>query len=254
MLKIKNVIDYLNNIAPFVLAEEWDNPGLNVGDENSQVKGICLDLDVTESTIKCAVENRANLIITHHPLIFNPLKKINKNEYPGNIIYLLIKNDISLIAMHTNADCATGGVNSVFAETIGLMHYQPLTDYGLGAIGEISSIKLNDFVSNLRCILKDKKIKFSGSPDKIISKVALTCGAGCDKELVDLAKDKKADAYITSEIKHNYLIENYDDKLSFIDIGHYTMEYPYMEKLKKLLETNFQNLNIKITGKNPFTE
>lgn len=252
MLKIRDVAEYLNELYPEITAEEWDNPGLNVGNSDDSLKGICLALDADEQVIRFASDNDLNLIITHHPLLFNPVKQIRKNTFPGNMIYNLIKNDISLYSLHTNADCADNGVNKVFAEKVKLKNTRVLKENGLGIVGDTEDMELKNFVQYLKSVLNDNNIKFSGSQNKSIKKVALTCGAGCENVLIDSALKAGADVYITSEIKHNYLIDYKIYGMAFIDIGHFTMEYPFMENLKLILSNKFQNLKIKIAGENPF--
>ena len=123
-MKNKDILKYLENRFPYTLASDFDKGkiGLTIGSANSDVKGIVCSLDLTYEVIKDAITKNANLIITHHPLLFNPISKINPDDEKGKIIYAMIKNNISLISMHTNMDLGVNGVADTLALTYNLKH------------------------------------------------------------------------------------------------------------------------------------
>jgi dinuclear metal center YbgI/SA1388 family protein len=123
---VKDFIKIIDNFAPFNLSENWDNTGLLVGDKNTEVTGVITSLDVTDIVIDCAIKNNTNLIIAHHPLLFSPQKMIIEDTGVGSLIIKLIKNEISLIAAHTNLDKSPNGLNQYLAEKIGLTKIKPL--------------------------------------------------------------------------------------------------------------------------------
>ncbi|MCT4621872.1 MAG: Nif3-like dinuclear metal center hexameric protein [Marinisporobacter sp.] len=128
--KLKNVLKLVEDIAPSYLAENWDNVGLQIGNEHKEIHRILVALEVTDSIIDEAISKKVDMIICHHPLIFKPLKKIRTNNPIENMVYRLIKNDIALFCAHTNLDIAYGGTNDVLAETLNIMHTKPLREMG----------------------------------------------------------------------------------------------------------------------------
>ena len=119
-VKCRDIMWLMEDLAPSSYAEEWDNPGLNVGDAEAEVKKILVALDATEAVIDEAIEKGADMIVTHHPLLFHPVKKINYDRPDGRKIIKLIKNGINMFAAHTNLDSAKGGTNDTLARLIGL--------------------------------------------------------------------------------------------------------------------------------------
>jgi dinuclear metal center YbgI/SA1388 family protein len=128
--KISDIVGIINKIAPFADAETWDNVGLQVGSPAAPAGRIMVALDPCREAIEEAIANRCQLLLTHHPLIFTPLKKISLAEPGGNLIALLIKNDIAVVSLHTNYDAAKGGVNDLLAERLGLDSVEPLRQGG----------------------------------------------------------------------------------------------------------------------------
>ena len=134
-VKCRDIMWLMEDLAPAKLAEEWDNPGLNVGNPDAEVKKILVALDATEAVIDEAVEKGADMIVTHHPLLFHPVKKINYDKPDGRKIIKLIRNNINVFASHTNLDTANGGTNDHLADIIGLKDVKVLsvsTPEGMG--------------------------------------------------------------------------------------------------------------------------
>ncbi|SHF12285.1 Nif3-like dinuclear metal center hexameric protein [Alkalibacter saccharofermentans] len=140
-LKCSDILNIIDGFAPFDLAEKWDNVGLLIGDKNQEVNNILLSLDVTEDVVDEAVEKQADLIISHHPLIFSGVKEIRWDKYQGRTIQKLIKNDISVICAHTNLDISPEGINVYLGELLGLLNVKPLM-----AMGREKLFKLAVFV------------------------------------------------------------------------------------------------------------
>jgi dinuclear metal center YbgI/SA1388 family protein len=126
MVKCREIIEKIEKLAPLNLAESWDNVGLLIGDYQKEIKNIMVTLDVTLEVVKEAVEKKIDLIIAHHPIIFKPLKKITMDDYTGQMVCNLIKNDISVYAAHTNLDIAKGGLNDVLASRLQLNNVKVL--------------------------------------------------------------------------------------------------------------------------------
>ena len=130
MITVRNVFDHLNKLADIKLAEKWDNVGLMLGDFNSEVKNVLVCLDVTTIVVNEAITNNIDLIISHHPLIFKPLKSLDFTvDFKSNIIKSLVKNDISVISFHTNLDSATYGLNDFLAKKLELKNIRILFEH-----------------------------------------------------------------------------------------------------------------------------
>lgn len=247
MLDVRTVFDALEWLAPCGTKEEWDNVGLMVGSLSSQIKGILIALDCTEGVINEAVESGANLIITHHPFIFNPVNKIDYDNLIGEKIRKLIKNDINVISMHTNLDKAIGGVNDTLCQAIDLYNIENITDeqLSLGRIGELKkSMTLKDFAGYVKQKLNAPVVKYIGSDEKLIKKVAVVSGSG--SEFYGEAIRKNADVFLTSEVKHNIAVEVMDKDFAIIDAGHFETENVITEKLKMFLQEKF-DVNISVS-------
>ena len=240
MVELKNILDALEEFAPCSIKEEWDNVGLMVGSLSSKIKRVIVALDCTNSVINEAVNTGADLIITHHPLIFHGLNSIEYDENSGNNLKTLVKNDINVISMHTNLDKAKGGVNDVLCSKLELVKVQNLTDdeLSLGRIGELETpLTLKKFAGYVKEKLNAPYIKYTGCDEKLISKVAVTSGSG--SEFYNEAIKKGADVFVTSEVKHNIAIEVMDKDFAVIDAGHFETENVIAEKIKEFLKDKF---------------
>lgn len=231
---IKDIYDFIDSFAPFSTQCEWDNAGLLVGDMNSVVNKIGFALDATAETVNSACENNCDLMITHHPVIFHPLKSVNLN----NPVYKIIENKISIICAHTNLDKSDKGVNRVLAETIGLRNlsqFESDNDSSMCFIGEIDEISGEDFSYLINSGLNTKCKYYSSG--KEIRKVAVCGGAG-GEFLYDIFD--KCDAFITGEVKHHEFLDAASLGLSIYEAGHYETEFPVMNNLKEAIEKKFE--------------
>ena len=154
---VKEVIDYLDEFAPFCYAEEFDNVGLIIGDYNQKVNGILVTLDSTESVIEEAIKSKCNLVISFHPIIFNDIKSVTTNTYVEKIIHKTIKNSISVIAMHTSLDNSIKGVNSAICKKLDIKNYKILIPKE-GTIKKLTTYIPSDNVD----LLKSEIFKIGG--------------------------------------------------------------------------------------------
>jgi len=236
-------------IAPPFLALPDDRIGLQVGRENEVVNGILLCIDVTKEIINEAKEKGANLILAHHPLIFNPLTHLNFSNPSSGIIREAIKNDISIYIAHTNLDAAPGGVNDCLVKVLkeeldikkeeSLLILKNKEKFPLGKMVELRERKmLKEIVLGVEKTLKPTYIKVGGVKNEGISKVAL-CGGSC-KDLVYPAYKRGAELFITGELGHHSCLEAKFLGLSVIEAGHFETEavvLPFLkEKIQKQLE------------------
>lgn len=254
IIKIKEVIEFLRDRFPEDLQEEWDNSGLQIGDIEKELTGIVVSMDLNYETIMNAKKNDCNLIINHHPMIFSPIKSLDLSKRENKNIEILIKEDISVYAMHTNLDKADGGVNDSFASVLDLKNVKKLDDYNeypMARFGEIEKIKAKDFAGFVKERLGCKGLILYGKEDKEISKVALCGGAGSDF-IVD-AINNECDLIVTSDVKYHEALDNYKD-IVILDPGHYASENHVVEMLRKLLSEKFDTEVIGFSMKEKFRE
>lgn len=222
-MELMKVVEILEEIAPPELAEDFDEGriGLILNLENN-IEKIAVALDASSYTLEKAAEMRANLLITHHTLIFHPINKISKSL--AESLRLALDNGISLYSMHTNYDRAEGGINDVLAARLGLKN---LKNVEVGRIGEIEPCASAELASNVSKTLQTPVI-YAGEKEGI-SRVMVVGGSGFATEFLEIARANRVDAFISSELKHNILRE-YED-LCLIDATHYATENPGMEAL-----------------------
>ena len=238
-MKIKDVIKFLEERFPLSLQEDWDNSGLQIGNIENDLTNIMISLDLDEQTIQKAKEKSCNLIINHHPFLFSSIKSIDLNEEKGKIIKDLIKNDITVFAMHTNLDIGKGGVNDNLAKLLELRDISNLdtnNENPMARFGYIDEITAYDFSKFVKEKLNCKGLILYGDKDKKIEKVALCGGAGSD--FINDAIQKGCDLIVTSDVKYHEAIDNCK-KINIVDPGHFASENHIIYMIKDLLEKNF---------------
>lgn len=238
-MKIKDVIKFLEERFPLSLQEDWDNSGLQIGNIENDLTNIMISLDLDEQTIQKAKEKSCNLIINHHPFLFSSIKSIDLNEEKGKIIKDLIKNDITVFAMHTNLDIGKGGVNDNLAKLLELRDISNLdtnNENPMARFGYTNEITAYDFSKYIKEKLNCKGLILYGDKDKKIEKVALCGGAGSD--FINDAIDKNCDLIVTSDVKYHEAIDNCK-KINIVDPGHFASENHIIYMIKDLLEKNF---------------
>lgn len=238
--------------------EDWDNSGLQIGDLGNDINNIMLTLDISREVVDYAVSCNADLIITHHPLLFSSLKSIDYGTYEGKIIRRLIANNINLYSMHTSFDMANLGVNHKLAEKLMIGKYDVLhavdKDRGYGGIGMIEAENIVEYAKKVKELLKAEYVRlYCGDEKKLIKRVAFCGGSG--SEFIQDAIMKGADVYITGDIKYHQAQMALQNNLSIIDAGHYYTEYHSLENIKNILEKNKKlNLNVVLLEKNTVKE
>lgn len=236
-MTVKTIFDFLNEKFPTDTACDFDNVGLLVGDPNAEVKKAVVALDCTPSAVNTALKNGCQLIITHHPVIFDPLKRV----LAGSVVYEVIKNGISVISMHTNLDVGIGGVNDCLSSALTLNNVTKVAveDGYLLNVGELSSPLYPD---DLAVYIKEKlggAVKYVGS-EKQIKRVLLCSGSG--GSYITEVKKHNCDALITSDVKHNQFLDAERFGVSLFDAGHFNTEDIVIEHLKELLQAQFPNI------------
>lgn len=221
-MKLQELIPLLESIAPPDLAQDFDTGRIGlVLDRAADVRKIAVALDPTDHALKEAARFGANLLITHHTLIFDPVNLISKKL--SDTLKLAIDNDISIYTMHTNYDKAEGGVNDVLAGILGLRSIVPLA---LGRVGDIKPCSAQEFASFIAKKL-DTHVQYTGN--KEIRKVMVVGGSGLRREYIDIALEHGADALVSGELRHD--ATRYAGELCLFDATHYATEAPAMKRL-----------------------
>lgn len=255
MTTVNDILQYIETIAPAYMQENWDNVGLLCGNRNASVTKILVALDPFEHICKEAAEWGAELIVTHHPIIFQALKSITDDTSIGRGIRTLIRHDISTINAHTNLDQAPGGVNDVLAQTLGLENIQVIDacgvdeegrPWGLLRCGEVQCCELTDFLATVKEKLHCDGLRYVNG-GKPVHKIAVGGGA-CAGELRAAVK-AGCDTFVTSDVKYNQFWDAKELDVNLIDAGHFHTENPVVAVLAEKLQAAFPELEVKISEK-----
>ena len=241
MTKVKDIFNFINEFAPFENALSFDNCGLLIGEAEQEIKNAVLSLDITKDVVKEAKNLDANLIISHHPIIFKPISAINRDS----AISMLCKNDINAICAHTNLDIANKGVNFHLAKKLNIQGATPLSyeeNKPLGLIGSLNrEFECKEFAEYVKESLDCKGVRYTEQKNKKIKTAAVCSGSG--GEFYKEAHEKGADVIVTGEIKHSQIIAANELGIMVVDAGHYKTENVVLEPLKNMLTEKFENIN-----------
>ena len=244
MLTVQQVYDFINECAPFETQLAFDNSGLLVGAPQKEVTGIHFALDLTGKVIDEAIASGANLIVTHHPVMFSPIKRLVETDYQTRLLCRLIRANISLIAAHTNLDQAIGGCNDALAQTIGLTD---IVGEGFVRVGILSRpMPAADLAASISAALGDV-VRVMGNPSAVIEKVGMCSGAGADEWQVAAAMG--AQAFLTGEVKHHIALEAADAGVVMLEAGHHATEEPGIFALADTLQNSelVVQCNVRVT-------
>lgn len=238
-MTVREVFEFLNTLFPVGTACDFDNVGILAGDPNAEITGAVVSLDCTPAAIQAARDNGCGLIITHHPVIFEPLK----NVLAGSVAYELIKSGISVISMHTNLDVGTGGVNDALSAALGLCEVKKVAaaDGYLLNTGKLPSPLSSEAVARLIKSRLGGCVKFNKTSAPI-ERLLLCSGSG-GGYLCEVAHHG-CDALVTADIKHNVFIDAERLGITVFDAGHFNTEDVVTEPLKNLLAEHFSALRV----------
>ena len=238
-MKIRQVIGALEDFAPLALQDGYDNAGLQIGlPQDVDATGVLLCLDVTEAVIDEAVSRGCNLVVSHHPLLFRPLKSISGKDYVERVVIKAIQHGITLYAAHTNLDNAQGGVNHKMAEKLqlgALEWLEPKTgmDGGSGLVGELpTALTQQAFIQLVKDTFHVDSMRYNNWQGKYVRRVAICGGAGAF--LIPKAIEKGADAFVTGEIGYHRFF-GYEDSILLTEIGHFESEQYTLEIFREII-------------------
>ena len=254
MTRIREIIDAIEELAPLSLQESYDNAGVQVcgtagaaGNESgldAECTGVLVCLDITEDVIAEAVSKACNLVVSHHPLIFSPLRKVAGDSLPERCVMAAIRGGVTLYSAHTNLDNAPCGVNFKIAQKLGL---ENLEGIGTGLVGELpEALDEAAFLEELAGTFDVACIQHSSFLDKPVKKVALCGGSGAF--LIADARAAGADCFVTGEISYHHYFEA--DDILLVALGHYQSEQYTKDLLRDHLSERFEGLAVEMTSIN----
>lgn len=242
---LQQILDVLEEVAPARLAESWDNPGLQIGGRTDPIERILLSLDPSLEAVQRAAEIKAQLLLSHHPLLFKPLSSIDRNRYPGNVVCEAVKNDVALVSAHTNLDAAIGGINDQLAALLGLEHVRPLAgehdpqEPGLGRVGILGTPqRLEELVRDVKTTLQVPVVGIVGPLDRSVHRVAVVGGAG--GSMAPDAARAGADVLVTGDLGHHDALTASLLGVAVIDAGHFYTEKAALEGFSHTLRSRLQ--------------
>ena len=247
-MKVRDIIQVIESFAPLSIQEKWDNSGLCIGSQDAEVTSVLLGLDCTPELVDEAIECGADMIVTHHPLIFSGLKKINSEDPVGEAVMKAIRAGIAVYAAHTNADKVIEGVSGAMAARLSLTDVEVLDEdgegTGLGAVGNLPEpMDASEAIAYVKERFGLKVMKTSRPLTEKISRVALCGGSG--GSLIGAALRSGAQLYISGDISyHNFFTPK---GFMLMDIGHYESEKEIVDILFSLIKKNFPTFAVRIT-------
>lgn len=247
-MTVKDIIDVLEAFAPLSVQEKWDNSGLCIGSEADEVHGVILGLDCTPELVDEAVTCGADMIVTHHPLIFGGIRKISGDEPVGEAVIKAVKAGIAVYAAHTTADKVLAGVSGAMASKLGLSDVEILDNegdgHGLGVVGNLPGpMDYGAVVGKVKAAFGLKVVRSSAPLDGLVSRVALCGGSG--SSLIGKAEASGAQLYVTGDVSYHHFFTRRG--FAIMDIGHYEGEICIVDILFSLLKKNFPNFAVCIT-------
>ena len=241
-MKVQHVLDAVWDMAPRELAEEWDNVGLLAGHPENEVTKVLCALDLTSAVIDEAIAAGAELIVTHHPILFRGRKNLREDDPEGAMLVKLVRSDISHIAMHTNFDNANPGVNDALAAALGLMNVTATEQYL--RVGDIVPMTLEE-LAGMTAVELDTVVRTYGDKKRMIDRIAVLGGSGGDYYREAIAGG--AQAFITGEIGYHIAMSAVDEGLCILEAGHDGTERVAVKAMANGLQNRLNALQYNVT-------
>ena len=251
-MRVSEVESFLNGVFPPENALDYDNVGLIAGDGDTEVTGIVVSLDLTSKAIREAKARGANLIVTHHPIIFGGITNLTTGDYVGKTLIELIKNGMSVISCHTNLDLTDEFGDLAIAEKLGVENAKPLEGVVCGVVFDlnyIDRITLKQYCSEVAERLGTSGIITINNPDRPVNRVFVQGGA-FDEDSIDAVVKAKVDTVLSGEIKHHICVALDEMGINTIIAGHSATEQAYLPKMAKLLSDKCAGLDITVNYNN----
>ena len=248
-MNVKEIYERITERIPEELREAWDNDGLMCAtDDFIEVKRALVTLDITEDVVDYAIAHGFNLILSHHPLIFKPVRALTEDNHVARKLIKLIKNDIAVISLHTRADKVKDGVNDRLCEILGLRDVESFGEGGLGRIGNLAEeLNMEDFSYLLKGLLDCDGVKVSDACIPV-QRVAVVGGDG--KSYLDAALRSGADTFVSGRIGYNVMTEAAEMGINMLEAGHFFTEYPVTSFFQSLLLHLDKDMYVEILNSN----
>ena len=249
-MKCSEILEKFEKDFPENAAEDWDNPGLLAGRRDSEIRTVYVTLDVTDEAVADAVSAGADLIVSHHPLIFSPVRRVTDEDRIGRRMLTMIEHHIACLAAHTNFDVRK--MADLNEKQLGLKNTEVLMvtgerdglPEGIGRVGEVpEEMTLSSFCERVKAALSVPSVLCYGDADRTIRRAAVSGGSG--KSVIGDAKKKRADVIVTGDIDYHTAIDSVADGLAVIDAGHYGTEYCFIDYMVGYFEKNFPELTVR---------
>lgn len=244
------LLKLINEMAPFADAESWDNVGLLISSAKSQYKKVIAALELSEYVVDQAIAQKADAIVTHHPVMLTPIKKLDDATEESRCIRKLVRHDIAHIAAHTNLDASDLGTNAQLAARLGFEHVELLSSK-MGRVGIIVPITLRELAEKTDDILGFGGTRFAGDENAVITRAAIVTGSGMS--LAEEAYAAGAQVLITGDARHHNAAEALGKGLCIIDAGHFETERPAMAAVIEGLQSRYIALQCNVADAE-FTE
>ena len=253
MATVKEIYTVLDEFAPFETQAGFDNAGFLVGRGDREVSRVLAALDITDEVIEEAKRLGAQLIVAHHPLVFDPIRSVTDDSLTGNKLLQLAENGIAAICAHTNLDACEGGVNELLAQTLGLCQLEQLhgdgedrfgRSYGIGRVGMLktkSIVKAKDFAEFVKKTLNASGVRYVDA-GRDVCRVAVG-GGSCGSMLAD-AVAAGCDTFVTADVKYNVFLDAAELGINLLDAGHFATEDVVIQPLCDLLSEKFPGLTV----------
>lgn len=239
-MKAAQIASVIEAFAPLATQESWDNAGFCIGNPDAEVHGVMVGFDCTPALLRAAVAKGADMVVTHHPLIFSGLKRLDPADPVGEAIFLAIRHGVTVYAAHTNADKADGGVNALMAERMGMEHPEAADDSGLVFVGDLPAPMSGEaFCAYVKERFSLKLLRCS-APVAEVRRVATSCGSG--SSFAEQAFRAGAQAFVTGDVSyHRFAVP---EGRMIVDIGHWESEVEIVSKFVSLLQKKLPNFAV----------
>lgn len=248
-MTVKELYGYLDAKIPRSLSCEWDNDGLMCCPEpQKEVKRVLVALDISEEIVDRAIAEEYDVILSHHPLVFRPVKSLTDEAGVPRKLIRLVQNGITAMSFHTRFDALEGGVNDVLAGLLGLANVTKFGECGelMGRIGDVEPTTLDEFAEKVKKALGSPVVLYNGS--RAVSRIALLGGNGDD--FVGAAIAAGADTYVSGRIGYHMMADAKENGINLIEAGHYFTEAPALDKLAQMVKEILPDADVAIIGSN----
>lgn len=250
MATVADVVDVMQQLAPVELAESWDNVGLLIGDRGARVERVLTCLTVTPDVVAEAIDQQASLLVSHHPLPFDPLRSITSDTTVGRMLLDLIRHGIAVYSAHTAFDSARAGINQHLAIGLGLQQIAPLIaapddpEVGVGRCGDADqSLTLRELAERAKAFLGLQTVRIVGPEEAPVSRIAVACGSG--GSMLDAARLAKCNGFVTGEATFHACLSAAAADVGVVLLGHYASERFALESLADYLGDQLAKIDVR---------